>query len=446
MRLLSLLDQMFLRMESPRTPMHIGALAIFRLPAGAAPTFVRDLHAAFSAMDFLPFPFDSAVTGLALADAVAWEQVTPDPAYHVRLATLPSPGGEADLGRLVERLHSEPLDLTRPLWEAHVIEGLADDRFAFYFKAHHAAVDGLGAMNLIKAWLTTDPDETPGVASAPGRPVAPSLAARLQIPVRRAGDGLAAAGELLRTLPRMALGADSVVRAALRAPRTPINRRLTRHRRFATQVLELDRLRAVARATETTVNDVVLACISGSVRRYLDEAGELPRSSLTVSVPVGFDRDEETLNAATGFVAPLATDLADPLERLRVINAATRRGKRDIAGLSPKAAEHYTLLGLLPLAVGQRTGVLRRLPPLFNFTVSNVVLSKEPLYLLGAELELLAPISFLVDGYGLNVTLVGYTDKVALGVVGCADTLPHLQRVATYAADALVELEASVSG
>lgn len=443
--MLSLLDQMFLRMESPRTPMHIGALATFRLPDGAPETFVKDLSEAFAQMAFLPFPFDSAVTGLALADAMAWEQVVPDPERHVFLHEVPD-GTEANLGRLVERLHSEPLDLSLPLWEAHLIDGLEGGRFAFYFKAHHAAVDGLGAVRLITEWLSTDPDAGPALASAPGLPVEASLAGRLRIPLRRAVEGLVATGELLRKLPLMTFGPDSTVRAATRTPRTPFNRTLTSQRRFATQVLALPRLRAVAQATGTTVNDVVLACVAGSVRRYLQEEGGLPKRSLNVSVPVGFDRDEETINAATGFVVPLGTDEADPLARLRAINAATQRGKKDIADLSANAAEHYTLLGLVPLAIGQRTGLLKRLPPIFNFTVSNVVLSKEPLYLLGAELELLAPISFLVDGYGLNVTLVGYTDKVVLGLVGCRDTVPHLQHLAVYAADALDELEALVSG
>jgi hypothetical protein len=109
--------------------------------------------------------------------------------------------------------------------------------------------------------------------------------------------------------------------------------------------------------------------------------------------------------------------------------------------MSPNALQHYTLMGLLPLTVGQKTGALTRIPPLFNFTVSNVVLARQPLYLDSARLELIAPVSFLCDGYGLNVTLVGYTEKVVLGIVGCRDTVPHLQRLAIYAGEALDELE-----
>ena len=179
-------------------------------------------------------------------------------------------------------------------------------------------------------------------------------------------------------------------------------------------------------------------------RRYLIEQDALPEATLNASVPVGFDRDEETTrNAAAGFVTPLGTDVADPLERVALINAATKRAKKDIDSLSPAAAEYFSLIGLVPLALAQKSGVLAKMPPVFNLTVSNIVLSKEPLYLLGARLEQMVPISFLVDGYGLNVTLIGYTDTVSLGFVGCRDTIPHLQRLATYTADALEELAAA---
>ena len=446
MRLLSPVDQMFVRMETSRTPMHIGALAIFRLPAGAGPEFVRDIHAAFSELAYLPFPFDSVLAGGAVAEALpTWRQVQPDPEYHVRLSALPAPGDDADLGRLVERLHSHPLDMTRPLWEAHVVEGLSEGRFAFYFKAHHGAVDGMGAMSLITNWLSTDPGGPAGSGAAERDERRATLLDRLRVPAKRVTDGVLATGELAGRLLDMTRGTNSSVRAALRTPRTPFNQQLTQHRRIAVQVLELPRLKAVATATGATVNDVVLTTLSGAVRRYLAELDALPEESLTVSVPVGFDRDEGTLNAATGFVCPLGTDLEDPLERLKLISAGTSRGKADLSNMSANALQHYTLLGLVPLMIGQKTGLLKRLPPLFNFTVSNVVLSRQPLYLLGAELDLIVPVSFLADGYGLNVTLVGYTDRVALGFVACRDTVPHVQRLAVWTSEALAELEALVA-
>ncbi len=441
MRLLSAVDTMFYRMESDRTPMHIGALLTFRLPDAAGPDYVRDLYEAFSKLSFLPFPFDSEVVDGLLPE---WRAVDPDPEYHVRLSALPYPGSEADLGTLVARLHAHPLDMHRPLWEAHFIEGLCDGRFAMYFKAHHCAVDGMGAINTIKKWLSTEPDryvplsEAGPKAEVPDRNRLASVAYELW---NRAADGVTGSAELVKNLVGMIGGANSHVGATLGTPRAPFNATLTPQRRLAVEVLELSRLKTIAKATETTVNDVTLAVCGAALRRYLDEQGELPDETLTASVPVGWERDEDTLNAAAGFVCPLATTESDPLQRLAVINASTTRGKKELLAMSPNALNHYTLMGLLPLTIGQKTGALSKIPPLFNLTVSNVVLTKEPLYLGGAQLELIAPVSFLCDGYGLNITLVGYTDKVILGFVGCRDTMPHLQRLAVYSRDALDELE-----
>ncbi len=444
MKLLSPLDQTFARMETPRTPMHIGALAIFKLPTRAPRSFTRELYEAFSQLAYLPFPFDSVIAG---GPSMAyWKQVQPDPSYHVRLSALPHPGTDGDLGALVERLHSTPLDMTKPLWEAHLIEGLSGRRFAFYFKAHHCAVDGMGAMNYIKHWLTTDPEAPPGSGKPDALDEDYNVASVFAVATaKRAIAGASALGELTGKLTGMMRGANSSVLAALKTPRSPFNTRITRHRRLGVQVIDLPRVKAVAGATGTTVNDVILASVGGACRRYLLEQNALPGNSLTASVAVGFERDAETVNAATGFVAPLGTTTEAPLARLREISASTSRGKAELLAMSPNALQHYSVAGLFPIAVGQVTGALGLIPPLYNFTVSNVVLSKQPLYLSGAKLEVIVPVSFLFDGYGLNVTLVGYTDKIALGFLGCRDTLPHLQRLAQYTGQAFEELEAAAA-
>ncbi len=440
MRLLTPFDHAMLRMESPRTPMHIGALAIFRLPDDAPPDFVRQIYTAFSALAFLPFPYDSKLADLPLADAAYWKKTEPDPTYHVRLDALPSPGGEAELGALVERLHSRPLDLTRPLWEAHIIEGLENNRFAFYFKAHHCATDGIAAVQTIKSWLSTDPDASQPTGGKVDESGDLSLLDKLTILPRRVTKGALATVEVLPKLVGMAVGPDSFVRTAVRTPSSVFNQKLGPHRRVAVERMALSDLKQVADCTGTKVNDVVLAVVGGAVRRYLQELEALPDSSLTASVPMGLTREEETLNAATGFVTPLGTELDDPLERLQMVAAHTRRGKHDIDGLSRGAQDYFALIGLTPLMLAQNAGLATKLPLLFNFTVSNVVLGREKRYLLGAELEYVVPISFLVDGYGLNVTLIGYGDSVTLGFVGDRDALPHLQRLADYTRAALAEL------
>lgn len=448
MKLLSPVDSMFVRMETSRAPLHIGCGAVFELPEGAGPGFVRDLHQAFSQLAWVPFPYDSVVDHGPAGAISSWRKVKPDPSYHVRLSALPSPGTDAQLGQLIERLHSHPLDLTKPLWEAHVIEGLEGNRFAFYFKAHHGATDGLGAMRTIKQWLSTDPSGAAGPDAA-GAEVKADLAKADRAAIRLArsivGSAVAtvgATGEMAGKVVEMAMGANSAVLGALRTPRTPFNKKVTRNRRLAVAELGLERMKAIATATDTTVNDVLLTALSGAVRSYLTELDALPSRTLTASVPVGIDRDEETINAAAGFVCPLGTDVADPVERLHGINAVTSRGKKELVALSPGALQQFTLAGLLPIAFSQKVVTA---PPLFNFVVSNLVLSKEPLYLAGAKLQTIMPVSFLSDGYGLNVTLIGYDGKVTIGFVGCRDTLPHLQRLAKYTYLALEELEAAVS-
>jgi len=443
-KLLSPVDSMFVRMETSRAPLHIGCGAIFELPADAGPDFVKDLHGAFAELSWLPFPYDSVVDHGPANALSRWVRTEPDPEYHVRLLALPAPGNDAQLGQLIERLHSKPLDLSRPLWEAYVIEGLDQGRFAFYFKAHHGATDGLGAMRTIKQWLSTDPSGNvgPGGAESPEKAELERAENRAVRLTRTIFDQVVAnvgfAGEMAGKIVEMGLGANSAVLGALRTPRTPFNRKVTSNRRMAKTELDLPRMRTLAQLTGTTVNDVVLTSLAGAVRRYLTELDQLPNRTLTASVPVGIDRDEGTINAAAGFVCPLGTDLADPLERLVGINAVTTRGKKELVALSPGALQQFTLAGLLPIAFSQK---VMTAPPLFNFVVSNLVLSKEPLYLAGAKLLSMVPVSFLTDGYGLNVTLIGYGDKVTLGFVGCRDTIPHLQRLAIYTDDALDELE-----
>lgn len=456
MKYLSPLDATFLHMDTTRTPMHVGALMTFRLPDNAPPDFVRQLMAKMREKPFMPAPFNCRLAGGWRASlAPAWEEETKfDLDYHLRHSALPYPGGERELGKLVERLHSHPLDMTRPLWECHLIEGLENRRYALYFKAHHCAIDGMGAVRMLRKWLTPDPTDMSGLSATavtpepPERPAKPrpSLLERLRKPGRVAVKQARAFRELVTTLNTMSQGEDSGARMALSTPQSRFNVHVSQQRRLGTQILDLDRIKAIAAATDTTVNDVLLAICGGTVRRYLKEIGSLPDDSLLASVPMGLARTEEqTGNAVAGFVVPLGTNLDDPAARLDWIHRVTVRSKHELQGLSPAAQMQFALVGLSPLIIGQMTGLLPKMPPLFNFVVSNVVLSQEPLYLMGSELEAIYPVSFLFDGYAINITLVGYNNKVAVGFLGCREAIPSLQRLAVYSRDALTELEKAVA-
>lgn len=456
MKKLSTLDAAFLRMESKRTPMHVGAMMTFKLPDDAPPDFCQRLAQQMRSKPFMPEPFSSRLARGRLARvAPAWQDTTVDMEYHLRHSALPFPGGEKELGVLVARMHSHPLDLTRPLWECHVIEGLEGNRFALYFKAHHCAIDGIGAMRMVQNWLSKDPNDRSGVggpwllaAKPPRAPKPPpTLRERVASPARAAADQVRGLQELVKTLTSMLQGDDSSMRLTLSTPRSLFNQAVSQQRRLGTQILSLPRLRKIAEAGGVTVNDALLAVVGGAIRRYLQEQHALPDRSLLASVPMGLARpDGKPGNAAVGFIAPLGTDLDDPAERMRWIHRVTRRGKQDLSAMPAAAQSQFALLGIAPLLLGQISGVGPKLPPLFNCVVSNVVLTKDPLYLMGAELEAMYPVSFLFDGYALNVTLVGYRDGVAVGFLGCRDAIPSLQRLAVYTGEALTELEAAVLG
>ena len=447
MKRLSPLDATFLYMESKRTPMHVGSMMTFKMPKDAPSTYFQDLLEILRSEPFMPAPFDSRLADTRFSKVrPAWVKAELDMEYHIRHSALPKPGGERELGVLVSRLHSQPLDFDRPLWEVHLIEGLKGRRFAFYFKAHHCAIDGMGAMSMVKKWLKTSADDMtpPGSMTAPA---ASNSGARKKLGkvalamVGKATDTAKGTAELGKSMIGMAQGETSMIKASSNTPKTLFNAPVSQQRRLGTQLIELERFKKIAKALNVTVNDVVLGVVGGAVRRYLQEQNALPNKTLTVSVPMGLDRKDGDSNAATGFVCPLVTEIGDPVTRVKKINAATLRAKSDLKSLSRPALENLALSGLMPLMVGQMTGTLSKMSPMFNFVVSNVVLTKHKLYMMGAELEAMYPMSFLFDGYALNVTVIGYGDHVGIGFIGCRDVIPKLQTLAVYAGEAVEELE-----
>ena len=245
---LSVLDTAFLRMESARTPMHVGGLMTFKRPPNAPPDYLHRLTEALRAHPFMPAPFDQCLHWPAAhALPPQWVPTETDPEYHVRHSALPYPGGERELGVLVSRLHSHALDFDRPLWECHIIEGLENDRFALYLKAHHCAIDGMGAMKLVKSWLTADPTDprSPGELRAALRTAREASAHRQDVAQARnlqemlrgvLSRGKLQAGnarDLAATFYRLSRGGDnSAIRAALRTPDTPFNVPITGQRRL----------------------------------------------------------------------------------------------------------------------------------------------------------------------------------------------------------------------
>jgi WS/DGAT/MGAT family acyltransferase len=367
---------------------------------------------------------------------------------------LPSPGDERELGILVSRLHSNKIDFHRPPWEVYLIEGLEGGRFAMYFKVHHALVDGFTGMRLLTRSLSTDAGElttplffarppperaTPG--DAPGEATFDHLLHLLRDQIGASRD----VGRAAMNLVRSARSKDRPLVTPLQAPRCVLNGKITRNRRFATQRFDVERLRRIARAHDGTLNDAVLALTGAALRRFLLEQDALPDEALTTMVPVNIRPKGDTGggNEVGAILATLATDRADPHERLRAIVASTKRAKEQLQGMSKSALLQYSALILAPMLLSQIPGAAGRVRPAFNVVVSNVPGPTEPLYFRGWRLEAIYPLSIPFHGYGLNITVSGYAGELDFGFTGCRDTVPHLQRLAVYAGEALGELEAA---
>lgn len=456
--------QAFMNADSRQTPMHVAGLHLFELPDGADRQWVREtydasLDVARVARLYLKHPYRS----LRTAGIYGWtddEQF--DLEYHVRLSALPTPGRVRELLELTGQLHGTRLALERPLWEAHFIEGLADGRLAVYTKLHHALVDGVAAMRLLQATLSSDPgdrDTPPPWASRAASERAEqdqlALAARLWgLPLGTVRSTLAVLAEaaglpgaLLTTLDRSLRNQAAPV--SFRAPRTVLNQRITGARRVAAQQWPIERVRAVGKASDATVNDVVLAMCSGALRTYLDELGSLPPQPLVAMVPVSLRRSdpdqgdtasEEGGNAIGTLMVSLATHLGDPADRLAAIHSSVRSGRAAMATLSQAQILAMSALGMSGL-IPPLLGLPSPGGPPFNLVISNVPGPRRPLYLNGAKLTDVYPLSIPTHGLAMNITCTSYEGMMNFGLTGCRRTLPHLQRLLGHLDGELSRLE-----
>ena len=452
----------FLMAENRRMPMHVGGLQLFSKPEGAGRNFVHDLYAHLRESDdiaplFLKHPDRSVKT------AGQWVWVEDDEfdiEYHVRHSALPKPGRVRELLELCSRLHSTRLATERPLWEWHLIEGLRDGRVAMYCKLHHALVDGVSAMRLLQSILSTDPDRTDMPAPWENRPSrsrevrepretedrSPSCRCRRCAPrSASAPRPPACPSALIKTLNRSVRNETSAL--ALYAPRTILNQPITAARRFAAQDWPLERLRAIGKATGTTMNDVVLAMCSGAMRTYLLELDALPDTTLVSMVPVGLKAKESQIASASGgnavgaVMVKLGTDLPDAADRLQAVHESMADGKRALAEMTPVQILAMSALGQAPAILGPMLKMSGLVKPPYNLIISNVPGPRTTQYFNGMRLEGTYPLSIPIDGMALNITCNSYADQMAFGLTGCRRTVPHLQRLLTHLDSELDALE-----
>lgn len=448
MEFIAPLDALFLLAESREHPMHVGSLHLFEPPEGAGPDYLREFRDALLAEQTLRPTFRKRPATLLGAPQLAWTQDGEvDLDYHVQRSALPVPGRMGQLLDHASKLHSALLDRHRPMWELHFVEGLADGRFALYSKMHHSLIDGVSAQRLLRRTLTTDQFD-PELKKPWNLP-------RTQRP-ERPRPQRSRLGGLLGNLSSAGSSGAALLRAArtglveqqltlpFEAPRTLFNVPIGGARKCVVRTWSMDRIKQVKKATGTTVNDVVLAMSAGALRSYLLERDALPDKPMIALVPMSLRDAEDTDTQGVKIAAllcNLGTDVADPLERLRVVSESTRRNKEVYRSLTPTQTLAVAGLMLSPLAAMLLPGFASVGTPPFNIVISNVPGSRDPLYWNGARLDASYPLSIPLDGQAVNITLTSNGDNLDFGLVGCRRTLPDLHRLLDHLEDSLAALE-----
>lgn len=460
MERMSGLDATFLYFETPNMHMHVIGVIVFdpsTVPGGYSfeavkammrsrlhlvPTFRRKLA---------PIPFN-------LHHPVWVEDAHFDLDYHVRRIGCPGPGTERELAELVGDIASRPLDRSRPLWEMFVVEGLQNGHVASISKMHHATIDGVSGANLMVHLFDLEPtpaeqpeaeEWTPERMPTDVERLAYAAVSRLRRPLNVFKLVPQTARSVLNVVQRRRGGSGGGMATPFTAPRTNFNNSITPHRRVAFATTSLDEVKEIKRAFGTTVNDVVLAICSAALRRYLSGRGELPERSLIATCPVSVRSEDEAetvgSNKVSALFTKLYTEIEDPVERLMAINAINKGAKEEHNAIGADTLQNWAEFAApttfsLAARVYSNLRLAQRHPVIHNLVISNVPGPPFPLYFAGAKLVGLNPLGPIMDGAGLNVTVLSYVDNINWGFIACRELMPDLWDLAEAIPDAQSEL------
>lgn len=450
------LDAAFVAFEQPNAPIHIGSIAIYD-PSTAPGGFVRfkDILSFIRGRLYLAKSLRQRMVKVPFGiDYPYWiEDPNFDLEYHVRHAALPKPGDWRQLCILTARTFARPLDLTRPPWELLVVEGLDNvegapkGSYAILSKVHHAAIDGMSGVDLMKALHTATPDVDPIRQPDPWKPerMPSQLGMFARGYVRGFTNPLRQAQVAIESLPgavRVVKGAikgDFDIASTLKTPRTRFNGKVSAHRvvdgcSFA--LSDVKDMRALAEGS--TVNDVMLSIVGGAMRAYLKEKGELPEETLAAMAPISVraENEKNTMgNQVSAMRAPLGTHLEGAAERLAFVRDETQKSKAMSNALGARQmAEMSKLSPALYMGIGARLysqfGLANRIRPMFNTVVTNVPGPPVPIFSTGARLVNIFGNLCLLDGVGLGHVVQSYTDKITVTATACRDAMPDPARYA----------------
>ena len=458
MRKLSLLDVGFFIAETTASPKHVAGLLIMRRPPKSSAAFAKNLY-----LDYLTFtkvlpPFNRIIN-FSLTAMPQWIDSTGvDLNQHVFFHTLPKGANDRKaLYAFVSQLHEPMLDRTRPLWEVHVIDGLADGRFAMYQKMHHAYADGVTMARWTGEGLSSDPSHTEltpvwtlkhgGHGARRKQQLNQEMLNSVWLQTLGTARRFLGIGRLtaMLLLESVKLTKNAIALPFSGSARTPLTGQVTSGRQLATATVSMARVNKIRERTRSTLNHIALTCLDGALRDYLKDQGVELKRPIVIQMPVNLRQEgEKTAGNKIGIIhVELSAPTDDPYVRLRNIGFSLRNVRTMIDNVAPEAIESYTIITGLVAQIAETLQLSNKLPPLGNTLVSNVPGPKQHLYLKGAKMEEMHPISTLPPSNLLNITLFSYAEELYFGLIA-TDELPNLDKLGAYVESAFDELEASV--
>lgn len=455
MTALTLPDMGFLYCETVSRPNHVAAMQVFEIPEDYQGDYARDLYDQLMQFKTVEKPF-SYKLHTAYSGLMYWQEDNDiDLDYHVRYAMLPQPGTHEQLIEYVEHAHSNLLDRNRPLWEFHLISGLANNQVAVYLKMHHAFTDGAKANKIILSYLSQQNDgdlkafwSLKGFDNKEDTPVVKtSLIRKLSKTSSTLRKQVTAIPSIVGLGSKLVLQGAKVYKAGIptpfTAPKTPFSVSPKRARRAATSILPLSRVKSIGRMAGTTINDVVVCICDIALHRYLSDLNYQLKQPLIAQIPVSLrDENDTTSNNRIAItMVELAHSNAAPLTRLMAIKESCDKLKQEAQLLSDEALTSYTLASQGLAVISEILKLDSVLPPVGNVLISNVPGPRKPMYMMGAKLQECFPLSALPPGMSLNITLYSYMDNINVGLIGCRTSLPNLTKLSGYIEEAFEELE-----
>lgn len=467
---LSGLDAAFLHLESPETPMHVGGLSILELPADYSGDFMQDVRthiqnrmhmAPIFQRKLINMPFDIANPIWVMDEAL-------DIDYHIRHVIVPPPVTRATVDKLVARLHSSLLDRSRPLWEMHILDGLPvpsdlpkGTRYVgLYSKMHHAALDGMGGQVLMEAIM--DVSAVPREANKRKRHRESARGDNYgiaELTTSGVMHNVSQSIKLAKNLPKLTLKAfdmlkptktqegSNLQRMNWLAPKTPLNATITNQRSFARFSIPYADSKHISSLNNVSLNDVVMAISGEGMVRYFKDEGFSTEEPLLAAIPVSVrpEGNTELSNQVSIARMSLATNINDPLERLKAINASSSHTKTLMSDVKAIMPTDFPSLGApwLMSSIAStltRTRVANSVPPFANVLISNVPGPNITLYFAGAKQISTFPVSIPYHGMGLNITLQSYNGWLDFGLISCQKLMPDIHELAQHMKDAHKEL------